>query len=90
MRASDFYRFLITDLGLTMVSDRKQSPGGQNIWRQLERFPDIEVYGIDTRSGEILNIGAEDEEMYAVPSGAAQNRETRKVARDIRLVATAR
>jgi hypothetical protein len=90
MRASDFYRFLITDLGLTMVSDRKQSPGGQNIWRQLERFPDIEVYGIDTRSGEILNIGAEDEEMYAVPPGAAQNREMRRVARDIRLAATAR
>ena len=90
MRASDFYRFLITDLGLTIVSDRKQSPGGQNIWRQLERFPDVEVYGIDTRSGEILNIGAGDEEMYAVPPGAAQNREMRRVARDIRLAATAR
>jgi GNAT superfamily N-acetyltransferase len=90
MRASDFYRFLIVDQGITMVSDRKQSPGGQNIWRQLERFPDVEVYGMDTRTGEILNIGAADEEMYAVPPGAARDRETRKVARDIRLVATAK
>ena len=90
MRAADFYRFLITNQGVTMVSDRKQSPGGQNIWRQLERFPDVEVYGMDTRTGEILNIGAADEEMYAVPPGAAKSRETKYTARNIRLVATAR
>jgi GNAT superfamily N-acetyltransferase len=88
MRASDFYRFLIVDQGITMVSDRKQSPGGQNIWRQLERFPDVEVYGMDTRTGKIVNIGAADEEMYAVPPGAAQDRESRYTAKNIRLVAT--
>lgn len=90
VRASDFYRFLITRLGLTMVSDRKQSPGGQNIWRQLERSSDVEVYGMDTRTGEVLNIGAGDEEMYAVPPGAAKSRETKYTAKNIRLVATAR
>jgi len=90
VRASDFYRFLITRLGLTMVSDRKQSPGGQNIWRQLEKFADVEVYGMDTRTGRILNIGAGDEEMYAVPPGAARDRESRYTAKNIRLVATAR
>lgn len=88
--AAEFYRALILDLGLTLVSDRKQSPGGQRVWQQLEQFPDIEVYGYDTRSGEVLNIGAEDEEMYSVPPGAAKNRETKYLAKNIRLVATAR
>jgi hypothetical protein len=88
--AADFYRRLITDLGLTLVSDRKQSPGGQRVWQRLEQMPGIEVYGYDTATGEVINIGAEDEEMYAVPAAAAQGREMSKIARDIRLVATAR
>ena len=88
--AADFYRRLITDLGLTLVSDRKQSPGGQRVWQRLEQMPGIEVYGYDTATGEVINIGAEDEEMYAVPAAAAQGKDMAKVARDIRLVATAR
>lgn len=91
--AAEFYRALILDLGLTLVSDRKQSPGGQRVWQQLEQFPDVEVYGYDTRSGQVLNIGASDEEMYSVPPTADQrrdirNRDTRYTARNIRLVAT--
>ena len=88
--AADFYRKLITDLGLTLVSDRKQSPGGQRVWQRLEQMPGIEVHGYDTATGEVLNIGAGDEEMYAVPAAAAQGKDMAKVARDIRLVATAR
>jgi hypothetical protein len=88
--AADFYRRLITDLGLTLVSDRKQSPGGQRVWQRLEQMPGIEVHGYDTATGEVLNIGAGDEEMYAVPAAAAQGKDMAKVARDIRLVATAR
>ena len=88
--AAEFYRRLITDLGLTLVSDRKQSPGGQRVWQRLEQMPGIEVHGYDTATGEVLNIGAGDEEMYAVPAAAAQGREMSKIARDIRLVATAR
>lgn len=90
VRAADFYHHLIRDQGLTLVSDRKQSPGGQRVWQQLEDFNDIEIYGYDTRTGKTLNISASDEEMYAVPAGAAQDRETRDIARNIRLVATAR
>ena len=88
--AADFYRRLITDLGLTLVSDRKQSPGGQRVWQRLEQMPGIEVHGYDTATGEVINIGAEDEEMYAVPAAAAQGKDMARVARDIRLVATAR
>jgi len=88
--AAEFYRHLILDLGLTLVSDRKQSPGGQRVWQRLEQLPGIEVHGYDTATGEVLNIGAGDEEMYAVPAAAAQGRDMGRVARDIRLVATAR
>ena len=90
MRAAEFYRALIHELGLTLVSDRKQSPGGQKVWQQLEKFRDVEVHGYDTKTGEVLNIGASDEEMYSVPSHAATGREMSKIARDIRLVALAR
>lgn len=90
IRAAEFYRHLITKLGITLVSDRKQSPGGQRVWQQLERYPSVEVYAMDTRTGEILNIKPSDEEMYAIPSTAVRGRETKKIARDIRLVATAR
>jgi hypothetical protein len=91
VRAAEFYRALIQDLGLTLISDRKQSPGGNRVWQQLEQFPDIEVYGYDTATGQALNFGASDVEMYTVPSAAVPgSREMQRVARDLRLVATAR
>ena len=91
VRAAEFYRALIQDLGLTLISDRKQSPGGNRVWQQLEQFPDIEVYGYDTATGQALNFGAGDVEMYTVPSAAVRgSREMQRVARDLRLVATAR
>jgi len=88
VRAHEFYRALVQDLGLTLISDRKQSPGGNRVWQQLERSPDIEVYGYNTQTGEVLNIGAGDSEMYAVGSRAMQGREMKDIARNIRLVAT--
>jgi len=90
VKAHQFYRNLILDQGLTLISDRKQSPGGNRVWQRLEAYPDIEVYGFDTRTGEVMNFGAADSEMYAVPPRAAQDRESRYIARNIRLVATAR
>ena len=91
VKAHEFYRALIRDLGLTLISDRKQSPGGNRVWQRLEAYPDIEVYGYDTGTGEVMNFGARDSEMYAVPSRAtAGSREMQRVARDIRLVATAK
>ena len=91
VRAAKFYRGLILDQGLTLISDRNQSPGGQRVWQQLESYPDIEVYGYDTGTGEVQNFGAKDTEMYAVPSqGVNGSRDMQRVARDLRLVATAR
>lgn len=89
--AAEFYRGLVRDLGLTLISDRKQSPGGNRVWQQLEQFPDVEVYGYDTATDQALNFGAGDVEMYTVPSAAvAGSREMQRVARDLRLVATTR
>jgi hypothetical protein len=89
--AAEFYRALVRDLGLTLISDRKQSPGGNRVWQQLEQFPDVEVYGYDTNTDQALNFGASDVEMYTVPSAAvAGSKEMQRVARDLRLVATAR
>lgn len=90
VKAHQFYRALIRDLGLTLVSDRKQSPGGNRVWQRLEAYPDVEVYGYDTQTGEMLNLGAKDSEMYAVPPGAAKDTDSRHTARYIRLVATAK
>jgi len=90
VKAHQFYRNLILDQGLTLISDRKQSPGGNRVWQRLEAYPDIEVYGFDTRTGEVMNFGAADAEMYAVPPRAAKDRESRYIAKNIRLVATAR
>lgn len=90
VKAHQFYRNLIQDQGLTLISDRKQSPGGNRVWQRLEAYPDIEVYGFDTKTGEVMNFGAADAEMYAVPPRAAQDRESRYIAKNIRLVATAR
>jgi hypothetical protein len=91
VRAAEFYRALVRDLGLTLISDRKQSPGGNKVWQQLEQFPDVEVYGYDTNTDQALNFGAGDVEMYTVPSAAvAGSKEMQRVARDLRLVATAR
>ena len=90
VKAHQFYRNLIQDQGLTLISDRKQSPGGNRVWQRLEAYPDIEVYGFDTKTGEVMNFGAADAEMYAVPPRAAQDRESKYIAKNIRLVATAR
>ena len=90
VKAHQFYRNLIQDQGLTLISDRKQSPGGNRVWQRLEAYPDIEVYGFDTKPGEVMNFGAADAEMYAVPPRAAKDRESKYIAKNIRLVATAR
>ena len=90
VKAHQFYRHLIQDQGLTLISDRKQSPGGNRVWQRLEAYPDIEVYGFDTKTGEVMNFGAADAEMYAVPPRAAKDRESKYIAKNIRLVATAR
>lgn len=46
--AIPLYRYVIKELGLTVISDRSQSPGGAMIWEKLAEQPDINVYIYDT------------------------------------------
>lgn len=93
VRASQFYHALIKELGLDLISDNKQSPGGYKVWRELERrFRDITVFGYDTKRNEPINVTASDEEMTHVPGDIVRkgSSDVKDVARNIRLVATAK
>jgi hypothetical protein len=50
VRAIAVYEYLIRELGLVLISDHYQSPGGQRIWRQLKRKTSLNVYGYDFRT----------------------------------------
>lgn len=90
VKAHQFYRALIVDQGLTLVSDNKQSPGGNRVWQTLERYPDVEIYGFDTKTNQLHNFGARDSEMYVIPARDIKNQDSRYMAKNLRLVATAR
>lgn len=56
VKAVAVYEFLIKQLGLTLISDHYQSPGGYSIWKRLLRKKSISVYGYDFRKQKILDI----------------------------------
>ena len=63
------------------------------MWRELERrFRDVMIYGYDTKRNELLNVTARDEEMTHVPADIVRkgSADVKDVARNIRLVATAK
>lgn len=98
IRAADLYKYLITQQGMTMISDRLQSPGGLRVWQELERrfSKSITVYGFDTKTDEPINISTKDTtDTHVEPDEIDQaapgmKRELQHKARYIRLVATAR
>jgi len=98
VRAADFYRYLIIKQGLTIISDRLQSPGGLRVWQELDRrfSQSITVYGFDTKTDEPINISTKDtSDTHVEPDEVDQaapgmKRELQHRARYIRLVATAR
>jgi hypothetical protein len=81
-RAADLYAWLVRELGLTLVSDRKQSPGGQRVWQELERRfgRSINIYAYNMRTNEPVNVGTDDpESTHGIRGDIAQN---------VRLIAT--
>lgn len=94
VRAVDLYDFLIRHQGLTIVSDRVQSPGGQRIWQALARRTSINVYGYNTSTNQAINAQPTDigdlyvtnNQLKSAPVGMVQ--ELKQQARQIRLVAT--
>jgi hypothetical protein len=70
------YAYLVKNLGLTLLSDRQQSPGGQQVWQELEqRFGrSVNVYAYNMRTNEPINTGADDpESTHGIKGDVAQN-----------------
>ncbi len=44
------YKYLIKEVGITLISGHVQSPGGAKLWTALYKSPGINVYGYDPRS----------------------------------------
>jgi hypothetical protein len=98
VRAADFYNYLVQELGLTLVSDKLQSPGGQRVWQELERRfgRSIDVFAFDTKTDMPVNVGTGDPDETHVSwdelerTAPGMRHERTRVARNIRLVASPR
>jgi pyrimidine deaminase RibD-like protein len=64
VRAADLYAWLVKNQGLTLVSDKYQSPGGQKVWQELEQRygRSVNVYAYNMRTNQPINTGADDPE----------------------------
>ena len=97
-RAADLYAFLIRHIGLTLVSDNKQSEGGYRVWQELERRygKTINVHGFDTRTDKGVNVTTQDEPDTHVSradvkkAGPQGKKELATISRDLRFVASAK
>jgi hypothetical protein len=97
-RAADLYAFLIFNLGLTLVSDNKQSTGGYRVWQELEKRygKKLNIHGFDTKTNEPVNVTTQDEPDTHVArqdvkrAGPQMKRELGTISRDLRFVASAK
>jgi hypothetical protein len=99
-RAADLYAFLILQLGITLVSDKKQSEGGQRVWQELQRRygRSINIHGFDTRTNKPVNVKptpADEPDTYVDrdtvhAAGPQGKKELATISRDLRFVASAR
>lgn len=93
VRAITVYEYLIRELGLVLVSDHYQSPGGQRIWRELKRKSSLNVYGYDFRTHQAYETkGCNFDRLYVTARELerAQPGEIKDLqgwARNVRLVA---
>lgn len=75
-RAADLYAWLVGHHGLTLISDRKQSPGGQRVWQELEQRygRSVNVYAYNVRTNQPINTGTDDpESTHGTRGDTAQN-----------------
>ena len=81
IKAADLYAWLVKDQGLTLVSDKYQSPGGQRVWQDLEQRygRSINVYAFNIKTNKPINTGADDPESTHGHRG--------DIAQNVRLVA---
>jgi hypothetical protein len=99
-RAADLYAFLILRLGITLVSDKKQSEGGQRVWQELQRRygRSINIHGFDTRTNKPVNVKPtpmDEPDTYVDrdtvhAAGPQGKKELATISRDLRFVASAK
>jgi hypothetical protein len=99
-RAADLYAFLILRLGITLVSDKKQSEGGQRVWQELQRRygRSINIHGFDTNTNKPVNVKptpmdepdtyVDQDTVHA--AGPQGKKELATISRDLRFVASAK
>jgi len=76
IRAADLYAWLVKNQGLTLVSDKYQSPGGQRVWQDLEQRygRSLNVYAFNMKTNKPINTGADDpESTHGYRGDIAQN-----------------
>lgn len=81
VRAADLYAWLVKNQGLTLLSDKYQSPGGQRVWQELEQRygRSVNVYAFNMKTNKPINTGADDPESTHGHRG--------DIAQNVRLVA---
>ena len=81
VKAADLYAWLVRNQGLTLLSDKQQSPGGHRVWQDLEQRygRSVNVYAYNMRTNEPINTGADDPESTHGHRG--------DIAQNVRLVA---
>lgn len=82
IKAADLYAWLVKNQGLTLVSDKYQSPGGQRVWQDLEQRygRSVNVYAFNMKTNQPINTGADDPESTHGTRG--------DIAQNVRLVAS--
>jgi hypothetical protein len=76
VKAADLYAWLVKNQGLTLVSDKYQSPGGQRVWQDLEQRygRSVNVYAFNMKTNKPINTGADDpESTHGYRGDTAQN-----------------
>lgn len=88
LKAHNFYAYLITVLGKTLVA-AEQSPGGHAVWKQLQKYhKNVSIHG--WYKGKAVNIDMRDPEYTHGPDWHLGAPKEIKHARDMELVATKR
>jgi hypothetical protein len=93
VRAVDVYEYLIRKLNLVLVSDHYQSPGGQQIWRELKRKSSLNVYGYDFRTHQAYETSGNNFDRLYVTTRELERAEPGTIkelqgwARNVKLVA---
>ena len=88
LKAHNFYAFLITKLGKTLVAS-EQSPGGHAVWRQLQKYhKNVSIHG--WHNGKPVNVDMRDPEYTHAPERRGWDTEPKEIehARKMELVAT--